>query len=230
MFFGSRQKMKSVAAAEAAALGAWRVISQGDRVGGIVFNDEEISVVPPGRSSAAVMRLLREICRLNGELGADTDAVSQPGMLDRALSRAAGLLGHDGLLAIVSDFAGTSADTPRIIGRVAAHNDIIAIPISDPLEAELPAVGPLAFEHGGDQVQVDTRSASLRRAFSERFAARTRRAEVELRRFNVPMLPISTDGDVVRQVQEQLGQARGRRTGIPRVTSSTGAVGGDTSR
>src|SRR5215468_8343223 len=39
MFFGSVRMMKSVAAAEAAALGAWRTIAVKDRVGGVVFND-----------------------------------------------------------------------------------------------------------------------------------------------------------------------------------------------
>src|SRR5262249_54987614 len=39
MFFGSVRSMKSVTAAEAAALAAWRVLSQQDRVGAVVFND-----------------------------------------------------------------------------------------------------------------------------------------------------------------------------------------------
>ena len=39
MFFGSRWKMKSVTAAETASAAAWRVLSQGDRVGAIVFGD-----------------------------------------------------------------------------------------------------------------------------------------------------------------------------------------------
>src|SRR5438128_476870 len=38
MFFGSVRSTKSVAAAEVAALSAWRVFGQGDRVGGFVFN------------------------------------------------------------------------------------------------------------------------------------------------------------------------------------------------
>src|SRR5215475_10388083 len=38
MFFGSRLAMKSVTAAQAAAIGAWRVLAVGDRVGAIVFN------------------------------------------------------------------------------------------------------------------------------------------------------------------------------------------------
>src|SRR5215471_14338919 len=42
MFFGSVKNMKSVTAAEMAALGAWRVLSQKDRVGALVFNDSQI--------------------------------------------------------------------------------------------------------------------------------------------------------------------------------------------
>src|SRR5580693_6400152 len=45
MFFGSRVSMKSVVASEAAALAAWHVVQQGDRVGALVFNDEEIEEV-----------------------------------------------------------------------------------------------------------------------------------------------------------------------------------------
>ena len=39
MFFGSQQYMKSVIAAEAAAISAWKVLAVGDRIGGIGFND-----------------------------------------------------------------------------------------------------------------------------------------------------------------------------------------------
>ena len=45
MFFGSRLAMKSVTAAQAAAIGAWRILAVGDRVGGIVFNDRDIAEV-----------------------------------------------------------------------------------------------------------------------------------------------------------------------------------------
>ena len=44
MFFGSRRAMKSVTAAEVAALGAWRALSAGDRVGGIVFNETTVLI------------------------------------------------------------------------------------------------------------------------------------------------------------------------------------------
>lgn len=50
MFFGSRRSMKSVAAAEVAALCAWRVMALGDRVGGVVFNDLKQEAIRPHRS------------------------------------------------------------------------------------------------------------------------------------------------------------------------------------
>ena len=49
MFFGSQLKMKSVIAAELAALSAWRVLSVGDRIGALVFNDTEIIETRPHR-------------------------------------------------------------------------------------------------------------------------------------------------------------------------------------
>ena len=51
MFFGSRSRMKSVVAAEAAAIAAWRVLSQGDRVGALVYDDADLRVIPPHRSA-----------------------------------------------------------------------------------------------------------------------------------------------------------------------------------
>src|SRR3954462_15485055 len=55
MFFGSQRSMKSVTAAEAAAISAWRVLGAGDRVGAIVFNDTELAEFRPRRSRATVL-------------------------------------------------------------------------------------------------------------------------------------------------------------------------------
>ena len=41
MFFGTQLNMKSVTAAEAAAIVGFRILAQGDRVGGIVFDDQQ---------------------------------------------------------------------------------------------------------------------------------------------------------------------------------------------
>ena len=49
MFFGSRRYLKSVVAAHVTSLAAWRTLEVGDRLGGIVFNDQDLEYVPPKR-------------------------------------------------------------------------------------------------------------------------------------------------------------------------------------
>src|SRR5499427_6251253 len=56
MFFGSRRAMKSVTAAQAAAIGAWRVLDVGDRIGAVVFGDRDLVEVRARRSRATVLQ------------------------------------------------------------------------------------------------------------------------------------------------------------------------------
>ena len=65
MFFGSQVAFKSVIAAEAAALIAWTNLDRGDRVGGIVFNENQHREIRPRRSKHSVLRLLHEINDFN---------------------------------------------------------------------------------------------------------------------------------------------------------------------
>src|SRR5262245_18097088 len=58
MFFGSQRVMKSVVAAEAAALAAWRALAGGDRVGALVFDDQDIVEITPQRSRRRLMGIL----------------------------------------------------------------------------------------------------------------------------------------------------------------------------
>src|SRR5262245_40489471 len=83
MFFGSRFAMKSVTAAQAAAVGAWRILAVGDRVGGVVFNDTEIAEVRPQRSRRNVLALLGHVTAQNQALGVGRGLASAPAMLNR---------------------------------------------------------------------------------------------------------------------------------------------------
>ena len=83
MFFGSRRNMKSVTAAEAAALAAFRILDQSDRVGGIVFGDEVIAEIRPQRSRRAVNTFLSAIAAANARLAATPDDRALPSLNPR---------------------------------------------------------------------------------------------------------------------------------------------------
>ena len=117
MFFGTKLNMKSVTAAESAALAAWRVLAAGDRVGALVFNDEKIAEIKPHRSKKNVMYILGEIVAQNHALDINSDIYSATDMLDKTLEKAVHLAKHDFLVCIISDFSGISDETERLIKR-----------------------------------------------------------------------------------------------------------------
>jgi uncharacterized protein (DUF58 family) len=210
MFFGSRVSMKSVTAAEVAALGAWRSIAVGDRVGALVFNDCNIREIPPHRSRERVMRILQAIVEMNHALRVDADCPPNPAVLNTVLEKIPRLAGHDCLVAIISDFSGSNEDTLRLMTRVTAHNDVVAIFVYDPLEANLPSTGKQIFSQGALQLEIDTGDSGLRRRFSEDFENRLETARDLALKRTIPVLPVHTAGDVREQMRQLLGHALGR--------------------
>jgi uncharacterized protein (DUF58 family) len=205
MFFGSVRRMKSVTAAEAAALAAWRVLEQQDRVGALVFNDSDIVEVRPQRSQAAVMRILQAIVTQNRALDVTPATTANPGMFNDALRRCDRLASHDCLVCIISDGAGQNEETQRLLTRIAHHNDILVAFVHDPLEAALPAAGPLVFVGGAEQLEVDTGQDRLRERFRDEFAATRAEGRQFLVQRRTPVIPLNTEDDVAEQVRRRLG-------------------------
>lgn len=223
MFFGSQRATKSVAAAEVAALAAWRVTALGDRVGALVFSDDALIEYPPRARSPAVLRILGGIVTLNGKLRADPDKSPLPGAFNHALERATRLPGHDRLICLITDAAGADPESRRLVTRLTQHNDVIAVLVYDPLEADLPDIGRAVVARGDAQIEVDTGRRDLRSGFSGAFADLQNRIEGLSRERAIPLLPISTARDTATQLRETLGrrasaaQAAGARaaTGAP---------------
>jgi len=206
MFFGSKRATKSVVAAEVAALSAFRVASLGDRVGGIVYSEQGITEVEPQARQGGVRRLLAEIVRHNNALRADLPHPPDPGLYNEALRRAVRMIKHDGLVAMISDGSGKTAETVKIATELTAHNDLIAVFVYDPIEAELPDIGRTVLAEAERQIEVDLSSAGLRRRFATDFTESRRQIERASMKRAIPVLPIRTDRDVAEQVRALIGR------------------------
>jgi uncharacterized protein (DUF58 family) len=205
MFFGSQVAMKSVTAAEVAAMAAWRTLSVGDRVGALVFNDCEIREIPPHRSRQRVMQILKTVVDMNHALRAGGDIQPDPAMLNRVLEKVLHVAKHDCLVAIISDFSGADEETRSAVTRLAAHNDVLALFVYDPLEASLPSCGKVIVSQGDLQLEVDTGDDRFRKRFSEQFENRLKTARDLMLKRGIPVLPIHTATDVRSQLMELLG-------------------------
>ncbi|MFN3357522.1 MAG: DUF58 domain-containing protein, partial [Pseudomonas sp.] len=72
LFFGSGQMFKSVLAAQAASLIGWAALGHNDRVGGLVFGDNEHYEIKPRRSKQSLLQLLNRLVRVNQSLHTQT--------------------------------------------------------------------------------------------------------------------------------------------------------------
>ena len=204
MFFGSRDRLKSVTAAELAALAAWRALAVGDRIGAIVFNDTEVKEFGPHRSRESVMQILGEVVRRNHALSAASTVEENPGQLNLVIEKARVLAPHDTLMILISDGLGANEQTERLTAGLVAHNDLLVMLVHDPLRVD--PTGPRVTVSDGDrQVELDLSKPSVAETIANDYRDEREKLNRHLRRLSAPMLMISNEGDVVAQVRRLLG-------------------------
>lgn len=211
MFFGSVRSFKSAVAAELAALAAWMVFNAGDRVGGLVFNDERIDSVAPLRSRKRVEALCNRITQQNQALAATNPDREGDGQLDKVLQHCLALAGHDHLICIVSDFAGAGDRTLQLMRQLSAHNDVIALQVYDPLALNVPERGQLLVTQGQLQVELAVHKHQVRQPLGDFLGGRLKAVASLLRRSQVPLMMFSTALPAVEQLRSELGKHNGAR-------------------
>ncbi len=204
MFFGSRLNMKSVTAAECAALAAFRIIDQGDRVGGIVFGDEVIAEVRPKRSRIALNRFLTVLAEANGLLkpnAPDVDPVS----INAVLRSVAKIAPRNHLIILLSDFAEIDDTTRKLVSGIARKNDLVLGLVSDPYAESLPENAQLVVSNGQLQIAVDTGDRETHRTLSDLAQGRIADILDWQRALGVPVLPLTTAEDSLTQMRRLMG-------------------------
>lgn len=205
MFFGSRRAFKSVVAAELAALAIWMGFHAGDRVGGIVFDDAHIVRLRPLRSRKRIHAVFANIERMNRAMHADSAARTHYAQLDAALEGVLQIAAHDYLVCIASDFAGAGERTQKLLRQLAAHNDVVAALIYDPLWQHMPAHRTLVVSEGQLQVELQIQHERVRAPLASLFAGRTAEVAQCLAASGVPLMPVSTAEPTLDQVRRLFG-------------------------
>ncbi|MEM9632567.1 MAG: DUF58 domain-containing protein [Pseudomonadota bacterium] len=205
MFFGTRHNMKSVTAAETAALAAFRILDQGDRLGGIVFGDEITCEIRPRRSKVVLDRFLTALARANNLLRANAAVMEAPMLLNRPLAAVARLAKRDHLIVVISDFDGLDDTTEKLVANLARHNDLVLCPVTDPISEEVPEGTKLIVSDGDLQVEVDTTTGETYRRLEEFTKGRLAQVLSWQRKFGVPIFPLSAGEETIAQLSRLTG-------------------------
>ncbi|WP_422377091.1 DUF58 domain-containing protein [Roseibium sp.] len=210
MFFGSRLNMKSVTAAECAALAAFRIFDQGDRVGGLVFGDEAIAEIRPRRSRSSLTSFLAAISEANGLLRAEAPSVS-PMPLNTVLQNVARIARRDHLVLVFSDFDEIDETTHRLVANLSRHNDLVLCLVSDPYADMVPAGIRIIVSDGTLQAEIDTGDRSVHQRLRDMAMGRLAEILDWQRRYGFPVMPLSSGEDSIAQMARLLGRVGQRR-------------------
>ena len=203
--FGSVQLSKRELAAEVACLFAFSAIRNNDKVGLLLFSDHVELFIAPKKGRRHSLRIIRDILYFEPE-GRGTDPAAALHFLNQIVHRRS-------VLFLISDFQ--TPEFSKELSVTSRRHDLIAIPIIDPREQELPDVGLITLEDAetGEQIEVNTSDRGTRlgylRAMDERMSAQLH----VFRKKRIDAISLRTDEDYVPALRRFFRQ-RERRLAI----------------
>lgn len=194
MAFGSQQCFKSVQAAEVAALLSWAALRQSDRIGGLVFNDEQHEEVRPKRSQHAILQLLHQINDFNNRL-LQVSTAESANQINHIALELRQVARHGSAVFIISDFHGFNETGVKQLYQLKRHNDVTAIIISDPMEYGLPEKGGSVLTDGERRFNINLASKRFRQEFAAQAIQRRAELKQSFIQYGIPNFEISTQDD-----------------------------------
>jgi uncharacterized protein (DUF58 family) len=188
--FGSVNSSKRELAAEVASILAFSAIQNNDKVGLLLFSDEVELFIHPKKGRMHTLRLIREMLYFRPRRRG-TNLAAALEYLNKVVTRRA-------VVFLISDFLDEGYARPLAVA--ARRHDLVAIPVVDPGEEDLPDVGLVTFEdpETGEQIEINTSSRALRGAYLALEEKRKRGIEQKLRKLGIDMIPLRTNEDYLR--------------------------------
>ena len=207
MFFGTRVCFKSVLASKLAALLAWSSVLHGDRVGYLVFSEQQHIEFRPTRGKRAVLQFIQQLAAHPAwEMEDSGVGEQQPGL--HALMRLRQVTRPGSLLVLLSDFRFLNGDCRGQLAELARHNDVVMIHTYDPLEQVLPPPGRYRITDGASSVAIDTANPEVRAQYQQRYAEQQQELKQLCNELGLFQLDIATDGDMIAELRSGLGMRK----------------------
>ena len=152
LYFGTRKRLRSVAAGQFAAAIAWSAVRRGDRIGGFLFAPGRHRELRPAGGRRGAMRMIQGLVDW---LEPDTAAQGEVEPLSAALERVRHAVRPGSLVVVVSDFFSLDENCNRHLSRLRQHNDVIGCQVLDAAEYQLPP-GRYPISDGRQAAILDT--------------------------------------------------------------------------
>lgn len=194
LYFGTRVRFKSVQAARAGSVAAWRAIADGDRVAAL-RGSGATPPVPAASGAHGALRVLDALTRWYARPPEDDEG------LPVALDHAARLLRPGSRLLVLADPASIEAIPAARWPALAAHHQVVVLLLVDPLEMD-PPEAMLAFNAAGaagddaapgQRIELDLAAPLQRERWQQAFAGRVGTLVAALEARGVRAITLSSD-------------------------------------
>ena len=165
MFFGTRCCFKSVLASKLAALLAWSSVQHGDRLGFLMFSEQQHIEVRPSRGKRSALHFIQQLVAHEAWSHSQQAGVD-PETGIKALARLRQVTRPGSLLILLSDFRFLDQRWHGQLAELARHNDVVMLHTYDPFESELPLRGQFRVTDGEQVLDFDSTSDELREQWS----------------------------------------------------------------
>ncbi|USD42703.1 DUF58 domain-containing protein [Vibrio sp. SCSIO 43135] len=209
MFFSSVEVMKSVVAAEVAALCGWRVLKDSDRVGFLIAGNNGLNWSKAKRSQNDLLARLKLLSNINQELNVHSVSDSTPtfsqivSLLNRLKLRACTLV-------FISDWSDAEQSDVDLLKQLQQHNDLLAVKISDPFEQKLPdEAADRGWVMGDGTYQLSVNEAAALNQVNQHFRHKHGHIQQQLskmmRAHHIPLVELDTSGEHLTQFKKMVG-------------------------
>ncbi len=212
MFFASQGMFKSVLAAKAAALLAWSSTQHNDRLGGIIFSEEQHNELRPKRGKSATLHFLQQLAKHSAwdknNRNAMTDSIIESQSAEHALNRLRRVAKPGSLIFLISDFRNMhdheNTNIESSLAKLSKHNDLVMLFINDPLEQQLPPAGFYKITDGQNELTINTYNPDLRSQYQQRFNTHQQYLKDLCVKLGIFYMNISTDKPLLESLQKGL--------------------------
>lgn len=195
MYFGTRLAFKSVIAARIAAMLAWKVVTEGDRVGGVLFSATSHHEFIPRSRDVGVLPFLAGLSEYTQAFSTQMQQ-TEAKTLSYALQRVRRVAKPGSTIVIVSDFYNVDSDSEQHLSRLCLHNNVLAYHICDPLEISPPKPNQYAITNGHQEIFLDTRMNDVRNTYTQYCGQRMAALQAQMRRLQIQCVQVTPECDI----------------------------------
>jgi uncharacterized protein (DUF58 family) len=205
MYFGTAYLCKSVQAAHLASLITWNAIQRGDKVGGLIFNNNQDIELKPKAQAKNALALMQALVNIH-EPRFEAMQIDAQGIFLRATQRLQHIAKPGALVYLISDFNGLSDAAMAVISNIARHCEVKAILVNDPMEISLPnsvVQQTLTITNGVQRQQVNLGEAANNLKYQSQQASHFQSIKQSFARYAIALRTVSSAFPLEQQLKQR---------------------------